>query len=279
LCPEADANPSGAAISRCSGNLTPMVAEPGREPRCADTLLVGTEVWLPDDPRERFIAMPDWIGCNRLFCESCRSWVRHLDNLGFAASVGPPPTSNLESLYFDAHPEQYAGFSRGWLSRRVYLCRCECTAIGGVQPTAMHHAIDTWHCAGHPPPRVSEAVTPPQPTTHADVKAMLRTSTSSWLFALQWRPPFLFRSVWPAVSDFLVDPDPVLRARGLEFVQAWKVGSAATFDRVIDLAENHPSLFRENTLRSLLVATLSQKAAEFPAFSKAIAKAIDGLKE
>ena len=246
--------------------------------QCAEALVVGMTVWLPDDPHERFIGMPDWIGCNRLFCSGCNSWVKHLDHVGFRADG--PPAADIAPLYDDAHAESYAGFSRARLSHRVYLCRCECTEVAGVRRTCMSDTIDCWRCAGHPAPSAPEVEAPVQPTTDAEVKAMLRSSArdpEGWDFALRWRPPFVFRSVWPVVSDFLVDRDPVVRARALELVGAWKIGTAATFDRLLDLAVNHSSLFTEQALRAQLVSILSRNALAFPIYSATITEAIDGL--
>lgn len=251
----------------------------GGDERCADTLIVGTTVWLPDDPRERFVSDPDLIGCNRLFCGSCRSWVRHLDNVRFRDSAGEPPSSDVASLYFDPHPENYAGFSWGRLSFRVYLCRCECTEVVGVKSTCMSDTVDCWRCAGHPPPSAPEAVVPPQPKNDAGVRAMLRSAASEgWHFALRWRPPFVFRSVWPVVTGFLVDPDPVLRARSLELVDAWKYGDAATLYRLLDIAENHTSLYEAPALRAQLIAILSRKAIELPTYRSTIAEALACLR-
>jgi hypothetical protein len=142
----------------------------------------------------------------------------------------------------------------------------------------MHATIDSWSCAGHPPARAPEPVTPPQPASDAEVRALLQSSaSSSWDFALRWRPPFLFRSVWPVVSELLVDPDPVLRARALDLVNAWKLGTAVTFDRLVDIATNHTSLYKDAALRTQLVATLSTKAQEIPALSKTVSKTIETL--
>src|SRR3954466_11327228 len=99
-------------------------------PQVADALctgsgmLAGTNVWLPDDPTERYLAAPELIACSRLFCSACRSWVRHLDNVRF--DEVDPPYKEIERLYVDPDAERYSGFKRGWLGWRVYLCRCTC---------------------------------------------------------------------------------------------------------------------------------------------------------
>jgi hypothetical protein len=263
--------------------------------RCAEGgILVGTNAWLPEDPGERFVAEPDWIGCNRLFCGACRSWVRHLDRVRFAG--GEPEPAELERLYVDARAAKDRSFKPS-LSFRVYLCRCSCAEIAGVKGAGELDRVDSWRCAGHPPPPGSgagpgsgpgsdEPGTPPPPSTEAQVEAMLRASAAGppaggdlqpWDFVLRWRPSFLFRRVWPVVTRLLVDPDPVVRARAVELVGAWSVGDATTLDRLIELATKHASLYQDPGLQALLAATLAGKAISIRSHRAPIAKAIATL--
>ncbi|HEU4729935.1 MAG TPA: hypothetical protein VFT22_18690 [Kofleriaceae bacterium] len=241
------------------------------------------DVWLPDDPTERFVGKPDWIGCNRLFCTSCRSWVRHLDGVSFAA--GEPAGVDRERLYFDARAARDRSF-RPSLNFRVYLCRCECVEIAGVKAAGELDKVESWECAGHPRKPVDEPVTPPPPGSEAEVEAALRASAAGppsggdlqpWDFVLRWRPPFVFRVVWPVVTRLLVDPDPVVRTRALELVGAWRAGDWATIDRLLALATQHASLFQEPGLRTLLATTLAGKALSIRSHRARIAKAIVSL--
>jgi hypothetical protein len=249
--------------------------------RCAQGgILVGMGVWLPEDPTERYVGRPDRIGCNRLFCSSCRSWVRHLDGVRFAADE--PARVDLEPLYLDARAANYRGFKPS-LSFRVYLCRCSCAEIAGVKGAGELERVDSWECAGHPPKAIEESVTPPPPSTEAELEAMLRASAAGppaggdlqpWDFVLRWRPPFLFRVVWPVVTRLLVDPDPVLRTRALEVVGAWSVGDTTTIDRLLALATQYASLYQDPRLQALLAATLAGKAISIRSHRARIAKAI-----
>jgi hypothetical protein len=240
-------------------------------------MLVGTDVWLPGNPRERFIDRAERIGCNRLFCGSCRSWIRHLDMYAF---VTEPSAADTERLYFDRRAETYQGF-RPSLPSRIYLCRCKCVEIAGMKSTSELKTIDSWTCAGHP--SEGDASVTEAPPTDAQVESMLRTSAAGppsfgdnrpWDFALRWRQPFIFDHVWPIVSRLLVDPDPVIRTRALELVHDWKDGAAMTVGRLIEVATNHADLFRAPSLQRDLCSTFSRKAFEVRSHRATIAKTI-----
>jgi hypothetical protein len=237
-------------------------------------MLVGTDVWLPENPRERFIDRAERIGCNRLFCSACRSWVRHLDTYSLAGAT--LPAAETERLYFDRRAETCPGF-RPALPSRIYLCRCKIAAVSGELKTS-----DSWSCAGHPNEEGDNAVSD-APATDAQVETMLRQSASGppsfgedrpWDFALRWRQPFIFDHVWPIVSRLLIDPDPVIRTRALEFVHDWKDGAAKTVGRLIEVATDHADLYREPDLVRDLCSTFSRKAFEVQSYRAAIAKTI-----
>jgi hypothetical protein len=245
-------------------------------------LLVGTNAWLPEDPSERYVTKSEIIGCNRFFCSGCRSWVRHLDDVAFMPA-GEPPAADLEALFADPRAERYSGFRRGWLGFRVYLCRCASAEITGLKAIGEMDTVDGWHCAGHPTRAIDEPVSPPPPDTAAQVESMLRSAASGpprfgdlepWDFALRWRQPYLFGVVWPVITRLLLDPDPIVRTRGLEFIHAWRIGIATTLPRLLEMAEDHADLFQEPGLLAKLASTLASQGVEIDSYRSSIAKAI-----
>jgi len=125
-----------------------------------------------------------------------------------------------------------------------------------------------------------------QPTSEADLEMTLRHTAPGppsfgedqpWDFALQWEPAYIRDRVWPMVSRLLVDADPVVRARSVEFVNAWSGAEAATIQRLIEVATQHASLYREPGLQTLLSFALSNKAISVHANRATIAKAILAL--
>jgi len=112
-------------------------------------MVVGMKAWLPGDPSERFVSRSEWIGCNRLVCADCRSWVRQLDCTCFGSSAA---TSDIEQLYFDVRAAMSRAFKPSTIAR-IYLCRChwaECVSV----KAAVELERANWKCVGHPAPRV-----------------------------------------------------------------------------------------------------------------------------
>lgn len=259
-----------------------MDAQETADVRCEkDGMLVGTNVWLPTDPSERFIAAPELIGCNRLFCSACRSWVRNLDNVRFKDAA--PPNAKLDELFADPRAEKYSGFAPGWLGFRVYLCRCACAEVSGSKNVGELADADGWACAGHPARAVGAPVDPPPPATEADVERMLRSSAAGppsfgddqvWDFALRWPQPFIFDKVWPVMTKLLVDPDPMVRTRALEFVNAWKAGAAPSVARLMEIVRKHASAYPEPELRNELARTLANKATAIRSYRSTLANGI-----
>ena len=54
-----------------------------------------------------------------------------------------------------------------------------------------------------------------------------------WDFALRWSPLFQMSTVWPVISRMLVEPDPVIRTRALEFANSWSGNDALSTGRTI----------------------------------------------
>jgi hypothetical protein len=251
------------------------------EARCdPNALLVGTDVWLPEDPSECLAVKTEAIGCNRLFCSTCRSWVRHLDNVRFSDD-GAPPVAELETLFKDPIANRYRGFRNGWLGFRVYLCRCSAVEIAGVKQVGWLDNADGWSCAGHPErARLDKS---PHPSGTDSVEMNLRSSAAGppsfgdmqpWDFALRWPQPFIFATVWPVMTMLLIDSDPIVRTRAVEFVNAWRAGDSTTLPRLLEIVKTFSSLYQEPGLRSLLAFTLSNKGVSIDSYRPTIAKAI-----
>lgn len=247
-------------------------------PRCpGDGLLVGTTAWLPVEPTEYASSEREPVGCNRLFCSSCRSWIRGVDDVQFESAA--PPREHLETLFLDQRPDKYPGFRRGVLGHRVYLCRCECLEIHGVKQVG--GLARTWRCAGHPPHAADEPTAPP--ATDGELEGLLRATaggpppfgdTQPWDFVLRWRHPVLFARVWPLVSKLLVDPDPTIRARSLEFVNGWTVGASMTVSRLIAIVRVFANAYPEPAVRADLARTLVNLSVIVRAYRPTIAAAI-----
>jgi len=252
-----------------------MDAQQPADARCAgEALLVGTHAWLPSEPTERLISDGEVVGCNRLFCSACRSWVRHLDDLRLKV---PLPRTEIEALFVDPRADKHGGFRRGVLGFRVYLCRCACIEVSGSERSL----AGTWSCAGHPAAVATEA--PPLPATDAELEALLRWTANrppnfgddqSWDFVLRWRPPALFARVWPIVDKLLLDPDPHVRACALELVNAWTAGASTTISRLISIARVRADAYPEPALRADLARTLVNLSVTVRSYRPAIAAAI-----
>jgi hypothetical protein len=239
-------------------------------------LLVGTNTWLPTNPSELFFVDADLIGCNRIFCQSCRSWVRNV--AGVSAATGQMAHTNLSAMYLDRDVQKSAAFKNS-LGVRFYFCRCDCVQIADWTPAI--DVVGSWTCAGHPPKGVETIYA--QPTLEVEVESTLRSSahglpsfedTEPWDFALRWRQPLLFQVVWPVVSRLLVDADPIIRMRSVEFVNAWREGDPVTLQRLMDVAINYSSMFRAPDLLERLAPTLASKAVTLPRYCYEIAKSI-----
>ena len=125
-----------------------------------------------------------------------------------------------------------------------------------------------------------------EPATEADVERVLRSTAAGppafgedlpWDFALRWSPGFQLATVWPVIARLLVDPDPTIRTRALEYVNAWSVNDALVVTRLIELARNHAGTYAEPGVRAELARTLANKAVSVRSFRAKIAAAIVAL--
>ncbi len=126
----------------------------------------------------------------------------------------------------------------------------------------------------------------PEPTTEDEIERVLRSTAAGppsfgddqpWDFALRWSPSFVLASVWRVVSRLLVDPDPTIRTRALEFANAWTAGAGVTVPRLIEITRDHTSSYPEPALRVELSRTLANLSVTVRSFRAKIAAAIVSL--
>jgi hypothetical protein len=120
------------------------------DPKCFDGgLITGTRDLVPEDPSVRYVEKGNVVGCNRIFCNECRTWIRHLDG---ARILDPwPGTDTISQLYGDSNLARSPLISAepidgAW---RTYLCRCSWACSAGSKRLA-HIDDANWFCAGHP---------------------------------------------------------------------------------------------------------------------------------
>ncbi len=85
-----------------------------------------------------------------------------------------------------------------------------------------------------------------------------------WAFVRRWPDAAVRGRVWPVVSRLLLDADPVVRERAVEFVRGWDDGAALTASRLIEVASQHAELYADQaiegmTLRYALAFALSNR--------------------
>jgi hypothetical protein len=126
----------------------------------------------------------------------------------------------------------------------------------------------------------------PEPTSEAEIEHVLRSTAAGppsfgddtpWDFALRWSPSFVLASVWRVVSRLLLDPDPTIRTRALEFANAWTAGAGMTVPRLLEIARKQAGAYPEPELRVELSRTLANLAVTVRSFRAKIAAAIASL--
>ncbi len=85
-----------------------------------------------------------------------------------------------------------------------------------------------------------------------------------WAFVRRWPDAAVRGRVWPVISRLLLDADPVVRERAVEFVRGWDDGAALTAPRLIEVASQHAELYADQaiegmTLRYALAFALSNR--------------------
>ena len=89
--------------------------------------------------------------------------------------------------------------------------------------------------------------------------------STPWDFVLRWPDAVLRQRVWPLCSRLLVDGDPLVRLRAIEFARDWSDGAAITTPRLIEAAEQHPELYGDEVvegapLRDAMAHALANRA-------------------
>jgi|SRR6185312_12816758 len=121
------------------------------EPKCEDGgYLVGMKYPIPTSIAERYRGGLEYLGCNRIYCPSCSSWVRHVDR----RQLGDPPRTRAEhewlyeNLETAGEPMLLMNTGAGSNAVRVYACRCSIDSCSKLLEL-MARETD-WYCAGHP---------------------------------------------------------------------------------------------------------------------------------
>jgi hypothetical protein len=103
---------------------------------------------LPDDVSKYWADENKLVGCNRLFCRSCKSWVRHVDQ----RKIGHEPDTSEENEWLYEHlgeaGEPILTTRVGGDECRAYVCRCAVDYSAGYK--MVQQTDNSWRCAGHP---------------------------------------------------------------------------------------------------------------------------------
>lgn len=119
---------------------------------CDETgLLVGAESRLSADLSDCYVKGRPIIGCNRLYCSQCASWVRNV--AGVRRDEGHLGRTELAELYAaigaGASPLPYVTTNMSGELYRVYVCLCGWDHTSGIRNLYASDR-DLWRCAGHP---------------------------------------------------------------------------------------------------------------------------------
>lgn len=118
--------------------------------RCVDgAWVLGARHPFPTDPAVRRRGQGELVPCNQLFCDACRTPVKHMDGVQIAAST----PRHLSALYDSLDPDDWLDLVELSEEYRLYFCRCCWYSTAGGTPAAHLDTkfIDHWRCHGHPP--------------------------------------------------------------------------------------------------------------------------------
>lgn len=121
------------------------------DPECeGGGYLVGMEFPIPDDVSVRYRGGREFVGCNRIFCPTCQSWVRHVDRrqLGERPETRAAHESLYEHLQTAGEPTVLSDPAIGSAASRVYACKCNVEDCASLLRISSRE--NDWHCAGHP---------------------------------------------------------------------------------------------------------------------------------
>src|SRR5438477_2934419 len=110
-------------------------------------LLVGTQHPLPTDPSQHYQVEGQFVGCNRLFCDDCKSFLRHLD--GYRLKRDLLSGDEFAQLAAVSDPAALSFLSKTIVPNlRLYFCRCQYHETSGTF-AAPDKEDASWRCAGH----------------------------------------------------------------------------------------------------------------------------------
>jgi hypothetical protein len=114
-------------------------------PRCfGGGAIGGPNVDIPTDLARYKRDANDRIGCNRLWCPRCESWVRHIDHFKLSGWMS---SADIAELYAAPAPER-TRFVSAFEPFRVYFCACKAHSYGGYDDVDLTDF--GWICRGHP---------------------------------------------------------------------------------------------------------------------------------
>jgi hypothetical protein len=105
---------------------------------------------LPADKSLYYQTKGQLIGCNRLYCDACGSYVKVFS--GYKRWGAPTSADEMVRYYESDNPAEWSFLHGGDVGKsfRVYRCRCDTMDTAGFRKAP--ELDQGWHCAGHPQP-------------------------------------------------------------------------------------------------------------------------------
>ena len=113
-------------------------------------MMVGSNDRLPGDGRERYRSGGEILGCNRIRCARCNTWVRNVPGVKQAAGTLSEQDHWSLHLAFSNEDATHEHVTRnlGGDPFRVYACACGWDQTSGVKWLSSSER-DGWACTGH----------------------------------------------------------------------------------------------------------------------------------
>lgn len=117
----------------------------------AGGLVVGTKFEIPGDVRVYRRDKSELIGCNRLFCSDCKTWVKFINGF-YLSGAGQDRAVDHRALYDSENADDWEEYLAPGDQFRTYFCRCSWVSWSGLQAAGALDSknIDGWRCGGHP---------------------------------------------------------------------------------------------------------------------------------